>query len=252
MTEQQTISQQLWLDFIHQHPEIGALRLWPVDTPLEYLVLATISQSPWSMAATLSRLAERGYRPTRHYALADRGLLVTLLAGDIHSPRLIVIELQTTRLSSPARAALQQLTSGESSGSRTELGACRPWPMPDWATYQLLRNEHPLAGWLAAMGPRVHHVGYDCTQIGKSLAQLDSEMQEHGFMPASEVDEMLPVSPLIEHRYYPNCSRRLAFADGDEHRITAGAIQLVRQAPGAGRERTADVLLPPYAWCEMS
>lgn len=252
MTEQPSISQQLWLDFIHQHPEVGALRLWPAESPLEYLVLATLSQSPWNMANTLTQLEEHGYRAVSHYALADRGLLVSLLASDRPGPRLIIIELQTTRLSSPARTTLQQLVTAGAPNQQPLLGASRPWPIPDWASYQLLQDDHPLAGWLAVMGPRVHHVGYDCTQLGRSLAELDNELQVHGFKPTAVNEQLLPVSALIEHRYYSACSRRQAFADGDEHRIASGGLQLVHSPPSAGNERVADVLLPPYTWCEIS
>lgn len=40
--------QQLWLDYIHQHPDVGMLRLWPTDAPAEYLTLLTLNQPPFA------------------------------------------------------------------------------------------------------------------------------------------------------------------------------------------------------------
>ncbi|MGQ7248437.1 DUF1338 domain-containing protein [Halomonas sp. V046] len=252
MSEQERFVQQLWLDYIHHHPDVGALRLWPVDAPLEFFSLVTVSQSPWNMDSMTAQFIDLGYTDVERYAMADRGLLVTLLAPPNDGAYLILIELQTTRLSRAPRDALVSLIGQGSATGAPAIGAGRPWPMPDWRTYELLMSAHPLAAWLAIMGPRVHHVGFDCDRLGSPVAQLHASLSDLGLGQAKSDAGIFPVSALVEHRYYPTCSRRLAFADGDEHRVCLGGLSLVQKQLDTGPERSAALLLPHHTRCEVS
>ncbi|QFT85023.1 hypothetical protein FIU88_08540 [Halomonas sp. THAF12] len=248
--------QQLWLDYVHQHPDLGGLRLWPVETPPEYLTLLTLNHGPWAMEALLPTLVRFGYRPLQRYAMADRGLLATLLAAPDDGAWLVLAELQLGTLSRPPREALQQLVSqAHAADTRGQNLLCRgrPWPMPDWATFQALTAAHPLAGWLAAMGPRLHHPGFDCARLGQSLDQLDGALAQSGIDGSADRHQgILPVSPLLDYRFYPGPARRLIFAEGDEHRVTAGGLALVQKQVSANQERCAELLLPHHTRCELT
>lgn len=248
--------QQLWLDYIHQHPDVGALRLWPVDATAEYLALLTLNHGPWCMESLMPGLARLGYRPGHRHAMADRGLLVTLLSPPDDGPWLVLAELQMGTLSREHRQRLETLmalTPQEDRRGQNLLCRGRPWPMPDWATYQTLSQAHPLAGLLAVSGPRLHHAGFDCQRLGQSLSALDARLNDLGFTGSSDRQHsVFPVSPLLDYRFYPACSRRLPFADGDEHRIESGGLALVQKSVSANQDRAVELLLPHHTRCEVS
>ncbi|MEC9484202.1 MAG: DUF1338 domain-containing protein [Halomonas sp.] len=248
--------QQLWLDYVHLHPELGGLRLWPTEATAEYLVLVTINHGPFSADALLPTLYHFGYRRMESYALADRGLLVTLLAPDDDGAWLVLAEFQPgalTRLPRQRLEALIDRVHPQDCKGQNLLCRGRPWPMPDWATYQRLKQAHSLAAWLAVMGPRVHHAGFDCTRLGSDLLSLDREMQLAGLIGSADRQHgLLPVSPLLSYRYYPTCSRRLPFAEGDEHRIAVGGVALVEKCLSSHHERAAELLLPHHTRCEIA
>ncbi|UYG09471.1 DUF1338 domain-containing protein [Halomonas sp. M4R1S46] len=248
--------QQLWLDYVHHHPDIGGLRLWPVETPPEYLALLTLNHGPWSMEALLPTLVRFGYRPVQRYAMADRGLLVTLLAAPDEGAWLVLAELQLGTLSRGPRAALERLVTQappEATRGQNLLCRARPWPMPDWASYQALAAAHPLAGWLAVMGPRLHHPGFDCARLGEDIGRLDTRLRDTGLSgDADRHHGVFPISPLLDYRFYPTLPRRLAFAEGDEHRLALGGLALVQKQVSANQERTVELLLPHHTRCELS
>ncbi|MDR5865732.1 VOC family protein [Halomonas koreensis] len=247
--------QQLWLDYVHQHPDIGGLRLWPVSIPPEYLTLLTLNHGPWSMEALLPSLMRFGYRPAYRYAMPDRGLLATLLAAPDDGAWLVLAELQLGTLSREPRSALQRLVERAPPGERhgqALLCHGRPWPMPDRASYLALAAAHPLAGWLAIMGPRLHHPGFDCTRLGRDIADLDGALEQAGLPGRADRHHgLLPISPLLEYRFHPAPARRLCFADGDEYRVGGGGLALVQKQVAANQERAAALLLPHHTRCEL-
>lgn len=248
--------QQLWLDYIHRHPDIGALRLWPTDAPAEYLTLLTLNHGPFAARELTPSLARLGYRPIQRYAMADRGLLVSLLAPADDSAWLVLAELQLGTLSRAPRDSLTQLIEhAHPRDSRGQDLLCRgrPWPMPGWQTYRMLHEAHPLAGWLAVMGPSMHHAGYDCERLDSDMATLDAAMEQAGLSGSADRHHgVFPISPLLEYRFYHTCSRRLAFADGDEHRIDLGGLALVQKCLSNDHERAVELLLPHHTRCEVS
>ncbi|MHB0775564.1 VOC family protein [Halomonas sp. WWR20] len=248
--------QQLWLDYIHQHPDIGDMRLWPVEQLAEYLVLLTLDKRPMDTASLLPGLYRFGYHRMGSYAVADRGLLITLLSPRDHGPWLVLAELQLGALTREPRQALESLVEqAHPQDARGQNLLCRgrPWPMPDWPTYQILQEAHPLAAWLAAMGPRLHHAGFDCDSLGSNLVMLDRAMQESGLTGSADRQQgLFPVSPLLSYRYYPCCSQKLTFAQGDEHRIVSGGIALVQKCLPGKQERSAEFLLPHHTRCEFA
>ena len=248
--------QQLWLDYIHRHPELGAMRLWPMDAKAEYLVLLTLNHGPFSAGALLPSLSHFGYRHVERYAMADRGLLVTLLAPPDDGPWLVLGELQTGTLTREPRQHLEALVEQvhpQDCRGQNLLCRGRPWPMPDWVCYERLQQAHPLAAWLAVMGPRMHHAGFDCQRLGIELNTLDQGMQHAGLTgSADRYHGVVPVSVLLSYRFYPTCSRRLAFANGDEHRIAMGGIALVDKCFPGSHERAAELLLPQHTRCEVA
>jgi hypothetical protein len=125
--------------------------------------------------------------------------------------------------------------------------------MPSWALYQQLQQAHPLAAWLAVMGPRLHHAGFDCGQLGEPLAVLDQRLKEVGMLSLQEQQNgVFTVSPLLDHRFYPTTPQKAVFADGDEHRLCLGGLALVQKHVEHSHERLADVLLPHHTRCEMA
>lgn len=248
--------QQLWLDYIHQHPDVGGLRLWPVEAPAEYLAILTLNHGPWAMEALLPTLVRYGYRPHQRYAMADRGLLATLFTAPDDGAWLLLAELQLGTLSRQPRERLQQLVgSADPREARSQALLChgRPWPMPDWDTYLALQQAHPLAGWLSVMGPRMHHAGFDCQRLGHDIVTLDGQLRQAGLAGSSDRHHgLFPVSPLLDYRFYATISRRLAFAEGDEHRVGLGGLALVQKQVSANQERAAELLLPHHTRCELS
>ena len=248
--------QQLWLDYVHAHPDIGALRLWPLSSNAEYLTLVTLNYGAFSALNLNSRLAHMGYRHIAHYAMADKGLLIYLLAPSDGGSWLILAELQLGTLSKLLREALTQLvmqSHPQDCKGHNLLCRGRPWPMPSWALYQQLQQAHPLAAWIAVMGPRLHHAGYDCAALGNCLATLDSQLNKTG-MPGLKEDQngVFSLSPLIEHCFYPATPQRVVFSEGDEHRLCLGGLALTQKQVEAGKERIAEILLPAHTRCEIA
>lgn len=248
--------QQLWLDYIHQHPEIGGLRLWPVQTSPDYLALLTVNHGPFGLDALLPSLAHLGFRPRYRHAMADRGLLVALLSPPDDSPWLVLGELQLGTLPRGPREQLQTLiaqTPKEDRRGQNLLSRCRPWPMPDWQTYRQLHRVHPLAGLLSVNGPRMHHAGFDCSRLGEDITDLDGHLRQTGLIGSADRHHgIFPVSPLVDYRFYQTRSQRLAFAEGDEHRIDLGGLALVQKEVHTHRERAVELLLPHHTRCEVS
>ncbi|GHA85891.1 VOC family protein [Modicisalibacter luteus] len=248
--------QQLWLDYIHLHPELGGTQLGPITAHTEYLVLVTLNYGPFSAENLRPALYHFGYRRMDSYAMADRGLLVTLLAPPDDSAWLVLAEFQPSTLTRLARQRFESLIDrAHPQDCRGQNLFCRgrPWPMPDWATYQYLKQSHPLAAWLSVMGPRVHHAGFDCDRVGNDLLTLDHAMQQAGFVGSADRHHgIFPISPLLNYRFYPTCSRRLPFAEGDEHRIAVGGVALVQKCLNSNQERAVELLLPHHTRCEIA
>ncbi|MBD3894310.1 DUF1338 domain-containing protein [Halomonas sp. ML-15] len=254
--QRQEFLQQLWLDYIHLHPELGALRVWPIDAPPEYLALLTLNHGRYAASSLLPTLQHFGYRPMERYAMADRGLLATLLAAPDDGAWLVLGELQLNTLPRSASDSLKALVAtAHPDDSRGQNLLCRgrPWPMPDWQTFQQLETAHPLAAWLAVMGPRMHHAGFDSERLGHELGELDQALRQTGLIGSSDRHHgVFPISPLLNYRFYPTCSRRLAFAAGDEHRIALGGLALVQKCLPSHHERAAELLLPQHTRCEIA
>ncbi|GAB3335886.1 hypothetical protein ACFO0E_07045 [Chromohalobacter beijerinckii] len=70
--------QQLWLDYIHCHPDTGALSLWALENRAEYCVLVTLNRPPYQAQRLLPALYHFGYRRVEHHAMADRGILAKM------------------------------------------------------------------------------------------------------------------------------------------------------------------------------
>ncbi|MDW5375581.1 DUF1338 family protein [Halomonas sp. HP20-15] len=248
--------QQLWLDYVHLHPDFGSLDFMPSLESAEYLVVVTLNYGPFCAEALLPTLRHFGYRSAGQFAMADRGVLITLLSPATPGPWLVLGELQPGTLTRGPRQQLEALVNqAQRCDTRGQNLLCRgrPWPMPDWATYQQLRRAHPLAAWLAALGPRLHHVGFDCDSLGHSLESLDQRLQQAGLIGSSDRQSgVFPISPLLNYRFYPACTRRLAFAEGDEHRIALGGIAMVQKCLSNNHERAAELLLPEHTRCEIA
>lgn len=248
--------QQLWLDYVHQHPEVGGLRVWPLDAPVEYLSLLTLNHGPFGMDALLPSLAHFGYRPRHRHAMADRGLLATLLSPPDNGPWLVLGELQLGTLSRRPRERLEALVAQappEDRRGHNLLCRGRPWPMPDWESYLALCQAHPLAGLLSINGPRMHHAGFDCERLGQPIEVLDGQLRQSGLSGSTDRHHgLFPVSPLLDYRFYPTGSRRLTFAQGDEHRVELGGLALVQKEVSANQERAVELLLPHHTRCEVS
>ncbi|SDN09241.1 DUF1338 family protein [Vreelandella arcis] len=248
--------QQLWLDYVHTHPDIGALRLWLLSTPADYLTLVTLNHGAFSAQALTPALSHLGYRHVGHYAMADKGLLIYLLAPADGGSWLVLAELQTGTLSKSPREALLaivQQTHPQDAKGQNLLCRGRPWPMPSWALYQQLHDAHPLAAWLAVMGPRLHHAGFDCEKLGNSIEMLDEQLLQSGLSQlAGQQNGVFGVSSLLTHRFYPATPQKVIFSQGDEHRLCLGGLAIVQKHLDSDHERVAELLLPLHTRCEMA
>lgn len=254
--QREEFEQQLWLDYIHTHPDLGALRLWPPNSVAEYVTLVTLNYGPFTANTLSMKLAHMGYRHVGHYAMADKGLLIHVLAPAGKGSWLVLAELQIGTLAKAPREALTELvlqTHPEDCKGHNLLSRGRPWPMPSWALYQQLQAAHPLAAWLAVMGPRMHHAGFDCLALGHSLETLNAQLETAG-MPslAGQQNGVFSISPLLECRFYPAMSQKTIFSDGDEHRLCLGGLALAQKQLGDGQERIAEILLPSHTRCEKA
>ncbi|SHE90430.1 protein of unknown function [Modicisalibacter ilicicola DSM 19980] len=248
--------QQLWLDYIHMHPELGGSHPWARCNDAEYMVILTLNIGPFSADALQPALSHFGYRRMGRFAMADRGLLVILLAPPDDGAWLLLGEFQAGALIRQHRRQLQDLVDqAQPQDCRGQNLLCRgrPWPMPDWTTYRSLEEEHPLAAWLAVMGPRLHHAGFDCERLGSDLVTLDRSMQQAGLIGSVDtLKGVFPISPLLHYRFYPTCPQRLPFALGDEHRVATGGIAFVQKSLAGAHERAVELLLPHHTRCEIA
>ena len=124
--------------------------------------------------------------------------------------------------------------------------------MPSWTLYRQLHSAHPLAAWLAVMGPRLHHAGFDCHRMQAPLATLNEQLEKAGMPPLSgQQNGVFSVSNLLEHRFYPAMPQKMVFNDGDEHRLCLGGLALIQKQVSDDHERVAEILLPFHTRCEM-
>ncbi|WP_447556510.1 DUF1338 domain-containing protein [Vreelandella sp. EE22] len=253
--QREEFEQQLWLDYIHTHPELGGLDIWPLDIKAEYLTLLTLNHGSFSAAKLTHKLHRMGYASTTQYALPDKGLIIHQLAAD-NSSGLILVELQLNALcTSPRHALLELIERSHPQDCKGHNLLCRgrPWPMPSWALYQQLEAEHPLAAWLAVMGPRVHHAGFNCQSLGESLTVLDSALENIGLHCAkNQYNGIFPVSSALEHRFYPAMPQKMAFDQGDEHRLCLGGLALAQKAFESTSLTLCEDLLPPHTRCQVA
>jgi hypothetical protein len=256
VTQYEAFLQELWLDYVHTHPDIAALRLWPTGTPPAYFTLLTLNHGAYGTSYLAPAMTRLGYATVAHYAMADKGLLITLLAPEHGGSWLVLAELQTGTLCKAPRDALIGLMN-QAPAAENETHACfykgRPWPMPTWRLYQMLHEAHPLAAWLSIMGPRLHHAGFDCQSLGISLSTLDEQLREAGMMGGDSLQHgVFPVSKLLNHRFYLTTAQKTVFAEGDEHRLCLGGLALVQKHVSDGHEHVAELLLPHHTRCEMA
>lgn len=253
--QREEFERQLWLDYIHTHPDLGGLGLLPLDAKPDYLALLTLNHGPFSTARLTRTLKRMGYACATQYALADKGLLIHLL-GAPNSSWLVLVELQPAALRTTPRNALIELV--EESHPRDCKGhnlLCRgrPWPMPSWQLYQQLLAEHPLAAWLAAMGPRLHHAGFNCQTLGEPIAALNEAFERKGMQCTKDQENgLFPVSSMLEHRFYHALPQKMVFRQGDEHRLCLGGLALAQKIPGQGASTLCEALLPAHTRCEMA
>ncbi|MCW4151819.1 DUF1338 domain-containing protein [Halomonas sp. 18H] len=248
-----TLIQALWRDYTDRQPDISALDLWSSATMAEYLTLLTPSLGPWSAKSLIPGLAEHGYTPRQRYAMPERGLLLTLLATDM--PRqtwLVLAEFQVATLSRQPRDLLQRLIDSADGRPETLPVGGRPWSMPTWEDYQALHQADPLAAWLAVMGTRVHHPGFDCDRLDTSMKTLDNQLDQRGYTGHTDrLQGVFPVSPLLDYRFYPGHPQRLCFAHGERREVSLGGLALIQRRVTANRERSVELLLPHHALCEL-
>lgn len=251
--------QQLWLDYIHAHPDLGALTLWPNAEQAEYMALLTLNVGEFSARTLSPFLAQMGYQLVSRYAMADKGLLIHLWSPQDNGSWLIVAELQIGTLPKGPREELTRLiyqpgvTDDNTAKGVTLFCHGRPWPMPTWSLHEELLETHPLAAWLATMGPRLHHAGFNCHTLGQPLHDIDQQLNECGMARAC-VDQngIFPVSSLLEHRFYPTNAQKMVFAEGDEHRVSFGGLALVQKRVEDNHEPIACQLLPHHTRCEVT
>ncbi|MFG6666523.1 DUF1338 domain-containing protein [Halomonas sp. HNIBRBA4712] len=246
---------QLWLDYIHTHPDLGGLGIWPLDVKADYLTLLTLNHGPFSAQKLTQTLHRMGYVSATQYALADKGLIIHLL-GAPQSSWLILVELQLGALCTTPRDALLALieqSHPQDCKGHNLLCRGRPWPMPSWALYQQLEAEHPLAAWLAAMGPRLHHAGFSCQSLGEPMAALDKALESAGMQCAcNHQNGVFPVSSALEHHFYPAMPQKVVFSQGDEHRLCFGGLALAQKVLNDTGATIGEELLPPHTKCEMA
>lgn len=252
--QREEFEQQLWLDYIHTHPELGGLALWH-GTRADYLTLVTLDIGPFSAVELTRKLHRMGYSPSAQYAMADKGLMIHLLRAD-DSSTLVLVELKLGTLCRAPREALKALVDQchpQDCRGHNLLCRGRPWPMPSWSLYCTLEEEHPLAAWLSVMGPRVHHAGFDCRTLGEPIGVLDQALEGAG-MPGHRhrYNGVFSVSKALEHRFYPAMPQRVAFSHGDQHRLCLGGLALAEPGGAASTMALCDELLPAHARCEMA
>lgn len=258
--QRKEFQQQLWLDFVHRHPDIGALDIWPDSINPEYLMFLTLDQGPFRSEKLLPSLYHQGYRRVKQYAMADRGLLVELLLPPDGGAAVMLAELQANSLPPMHRDLLKRLISQshrDDCKGQNLLAPCRPWDMPDWPTFERLLEANPLAAWLSVMGPRLHHVGFNAEELGETLEAVCEGMLAYGMAPQSgRHHAVLPINPKLQYHYYPAHAQRMVFADGDEHMVVLGGIALLATAPETTHQkpaqRPAEQLLPEHTLCQLS
>ncbi len=169
---------------------------------------------------------------------------------------MVLAELQLGTLSREPRERLTELVSRthpQDTRGKNLLCRGRPWARPNWNDYLTLHDAHPLAAWIAVMGPSVHHAGFDCERLRSRFELLDDALAAAGLEGSEERQHgIFPVSPLLEYRFYPTCSQRLAFAEGDEHRICLGGLALMQKRLSSDHERAVELLLPHHTRCEIT
>lgn len=237
--------QQLWLDYVHTYPDIGALPLWPADARVDYLALVTLDQGPFATKALLPKLGHMGYRLRHQQDGIETGCQLTALSPPGNEAWLVLIELNTKALQDDAGIALSELVNQahpQDCKGHNLLCRGRPWPMPSWERYLTLNEAHPLAGWLAIMGPRIHHAGFDCRALGSSLDALDSAFQATGMESLDgSAHGLFPAHPALVSRFYPTLGQKVIFGHGDEHRLCLGGLG-VNQVCASDQRRGVEVM----------
>lgn len=231
---------QLWHDYSEITPQAARIHqlFEQVDGPVsnDHVAFRTVNQGEYQIARLEQRLFQLGYERATRYEFPVKKLEAWSYQhkNDSTQPLVFLSQLLLEQLSDESQSHLEQLFAEATplaEGPEAFI-AGRPWPMPDWPTYQALADESEYAAWLSVWGFRANHftISVNALRQLNSLERVIALLEEHGFA-LNESGGVIKGSPdvLLEQASTLADKRALTFRDGDRHEVPSCYYEFARR-----------------------
>ncbi|MBI1945229.1 MAG: DUF1338 family protein [Deltaproteobacteria bacterium] len=218
---------RLWRAFAADVPAAATFAHLASWFAADHLTLRTVARPGSGLPLFTGVFERRGWRATLEHAMADEPVRAVQLSRE-GLPRIVVLELDPTRLPADAHAALLRLPADAPPPDDDDaLAAWFKAPLPpSGADLDLLEQVSPFGAWLLAFGRRVHH-------LAVSVADLDEwcrRLSWYGVALDGDV-EGAPDAPLRRVATVPT-DVEVLLRDGTSRRMPCRHLELVERRPG--------------------
>lgn len=186
------IFDRLWKDYLEQNPE--AQKIYDLLTAEgenvrnDHIAFRTFDDARINIEALARPFLKAGYEPSGEYVFEVKKLFARHYEHktDTQAPRIFISQLETVKFSNFLQSTVRSLVDrlpDELVSSTELLFAGNRWGIPDFKTYQRLKEESEYAAWLYVYGLRANHFTVSVNALKKydTLQKLNAFLKKKGF-----------------------------------------------------------------------
>lgn len=243
MNTAKIIFDRLWTDYLEQNPKVrkiyDLLTAEGENVRNDHIAFRTFDDLRINVDVLAKPFLEAGYEPAGEYVFEEKKLFARHYEHktDIQAPRIFISQLETGKFSEFLQSTVRSLVEKlpyELSSSTELLYAGNYWGLPDFKTYQRLKEESEYAAWLYVYGFRANHFTISVNALKKydTLEKLNAFLKEKGFTLNDSGGEIKgSPSQLLEQSSTRSGSLEVRFKEG-VHEIPACYYEFARRYPG--------------------